>query len=518
MGRQKSVAALALIAIFAFSGLAWAAPEKGGVLRFAMIDEPPSLDQQMVTSDLGTMIAQHMFEGLYCFNSKYEAAPLLAQGEEILEDGKVIVITLREGVKFHNGKVMDAEDVLASLNRWGKVGTRGPVLFNNIEKIEAVGKNQIKMTLKQPFAPWKNLLAFTNGGPVIYPKDIADTADKNFIPADQYVGTGPYKFAEHNPGRYISLVRFDDYSSRTEPEDGYFGKRVALFDELRFIPVPDVGTRVNGVKAGDYDYAEQIPGDLYDSLKDDSSVKITVSQGATQVFLFVNTSVGIFKDNFKLRQALLAALDMEAAQQATFGPQALWSMSGSLMPSTTPWYSEAGVARYNQANVELAKKLAAEAGYKGEKITYLSTSSYKYMYDFNTVLSQNLSDAGFNIDLQVFDWATLVSKRGDPEQWNLFLTGHGFIPDPSLFTFMSEAYPGWWTTETKRALAKEFSETIDPVKRKEVWEKIQTLVYEEIPIMKSGFHFVYYIYSPKLEGVGESALIWPQFWGIGFKK
>lgn len=483
-----------------------------------MIDEPPSLDQQLVTSDLGTMIAQHIFEGLYCFNSKYEAVPLLAQGEEILDGGKTIVITLREGVKFHNGKIMDAEDVLASLNRWGQFGTRGPVLFGNIEKIETVGKNQIKMSLKQPFAPWKNLLAFTNGGPVIYPKDIAEKADKTFIPADKYVGTGPYKFGEHNPGRYIKLVRFDDYSSRTEPEDGYFGKREALFDELRFIPVPDVGTRINGVKAGDYDYAEQMPGDLYDSLKEDSSIRVTVSQGATELFVFVNSAEGIFKDNFKLRQAVLAALDMEAAQQATFGPKALWSMSGSLMPDTTPWYSEVGVARYNQHNAELAKKLAAEAGYKGEKITYLATTSYKYNYDYSMVLVQNLKDAGFNVDMQIFDWATLVSKRSDPKQWNLFLTAHGFIPDPSLFTFMSEAYPGWWKTEAKRALTKEFSETIDPVKRKAVWEKIQELVYEEVPIMKSGFHFIYYIYSPKLEGVGDSALIWPKFWGVSFKK
>ena len=516
MGRQKL--GLALIFILILSAFASAQPVKGGILRFAMIDEPPSLDQHLVTSDLGTTIAQHIFEGLYCFNSKYEPVPLLAKGEELQNGGKEVLIDLREDVKFHDGKNMDAEDAVASLSRWGRFGTRGPVFFNNVEKIEVVNKYRIKISFKQPFAPWKNLLAFTNGGPVVYPKEIAAKADKTFIPADQYIGTGPYKFAEHNPGRYIKLVRFEDYSSRTEPEDGYFGKREALFDELRFIPVPDVGTRINGVKAGDYDFAEQLPGDLFESLKNDSSVRITVSQGATQLFLFVNTAEGIFKDNFKLRQAVLAALDMEAAQEATFGPRALWSMSGSLMPETTPWYSASGTERYNQRNAELAKKLAEEAGYKGEKITYLCTTSYKYNYDYSMVLVQNLKDAGFNIDLQIFDWATLVSKRSDPKQWNLFLTAHGFIPEPSLFTFMSEAYPGWWTTESKKKLAQEFSETIDPEKRKEVWGKIQTLVYEEVPIMKSGFHFIYYLYSPKLAGIGDSALIWPKFWGVGFQK
>jgi peptide/nickel transport system substrate-binding protein len=188
------------------------------------------------------------------------------------------------------------------------------------------------------------------------------------------------------------------------------------------------------------------------------------------------------------------------------------------MPDTTPWYSEAGIKNYNKHSAEEAKKLAQEAGYKGETIRYMATTSYQYSYDYSTVMAQNLRDAGFDIDLQIYDWATLVSKRADPEQWDLFLTAHGFIPEPALFTFMSEVYPGWWKTERKQSLAKEFSETMEPGKRKEVWEKIQSLVYEEVPVMKSGFHYVYFLYSPKVEGVGDSSLIWPKFWGVGFGK
>lgn len=516
MGKWKSAIALLFVLVFAVG--ACAAPRKGGVLRFAIIDEPPSLDQQLVTSDLGTMIAQHIFEGLYCFNSKYEPMPLLVESEEIKDNGKIVVLKLRKNVKFHNGKLLDADDVIASLSRWSKFGTRGPVLFGNIEKMVRLDNHSIQLNFKQPYAPWKNLLAFTNGGPVIYPKEVAQKADKGFIPPSAYIGTGPYKFAEHNPGRYISLKRFDEYVSRTEPADGYFGKREALLDELRFIPVPDVGTRMNGVKAGDYDYAEQMPGDLYDTLKADSTVRTIVSKGATQLFVFANSANGILKDNFKLRQALLTAMNMEAAQAATFGPKALWSMSGSIMPEGTPWFSKAGIRNYNANNIEEAKRLAKEAGYKGETIRYMATTSYQYNYDFSMVLTQNLRDAGFNVDLQIYDWATLVSKRADPKEWDLFLTAHGFIPDPSLFTFMSAAYPGWWKTEQKQALDKLFSETIDPAKRKQIWEQIQTLVYEQVPVMKSGFHYTYYLASPKIEGAEGSALIWPKFWGVGFKK
>ena len=69
----------------------------------------------------------------------------------------------------------------------------------------------------------------------------------------------------------------------------------------------------------------------------------------------------------------------------------------------------------------------------------------------------------------------------------------------------------------KRALAKEFSATMDDAARKLVWDKIQALVYEEVPVVKTGDHFTYDIYSPKLDGLSASSLIWPKFWGVGFK-
>ncbi|MDR3165757.1 MAG: ABC transporter substrate-binding protein, partial [Synergistaceae bacterium] len=264
---KKIVASLLVLALAMsmFSGVASAS----GVIKVAVIDEPPTLDQHVTTSDLATMIAQHIFEGLYTFDSKYSPVPMLVKSEEIRDAGKIVALSLREGVKFHDGSDFDAEDALASLKRWGEHGSRGSILFNNLEKIEATGKLELTLTFKEPFAPWKNLLAFINGGPIIYPKEIIEGADKTPLDPSKYIGTGPYKFAERNVGRYIKLVRYDDYAARTESPDGYAGKREAILDEIQFIPVPDAGTRLNGVKAGDYDYAEQMLGDLFDSLKED---------------------------------------------------------------------------------------------------------------------------------------------------------------------------------------------------------------------------------------------------------
>ena len=83
---------------------------------------------------------------------------------------------------------------------------------------------------------------------------------------------------------------------------------------------------------------------------------------------------------------------------------------------------------------------------------------------------------------------------------------------------MSEAYPGWWATDTKKALTADFVKTLDEKARKETWDKIQGLIYEEVPVIKTGDHFTYDIYSPKVEGLSASSLIWPKFWGVWLKK
>ena len=176
------------------------------------------------------------------------------------DGGKLILIQLRQGVLFHNGKEMTSDDVVASLNRWGKFGARAPALFQQVERVSADGKYGVRIQLKNPFAPWATLLAYANGGPTIFPKEVMENATKEPIAPKDYIGTGPYRFVEWKAGHEIILERFDKYAKRTEKPNGYAGERTAYFDKIIFVPVSDPGTRVNGTKAGEYDYAENIPG------------------------------------------------------------------------------------------------------------------------------------------------------------------------------------------------------------------------------------------------------------------
>lgn len=485
-----------------------------GTMRYASIGEPPSLDQQVGTSDLSTTIAHHIFEGLYTFNGDYAPVPLLASGDTISDDGKTIVISLRDDVTFHNGKHMTSEDVVASLNRWGEFGSRGGLLFANVESVEATGEYEVTLKLTAPFGPWKNLLGFINGGAAIYPSEIVADAGGEPIAPENYIGTGPYKFVEWRPNRHIELARFEDYTSPPGDADGYGGARNAEFDTLQFVPVPDVGTRVSGLRAGDYDYAESIPGDLFEELDADEGVRTILNGGPIFGLVFMNSKEGPLKENFALRRAIQTAIDKVPALQVAIGPEKLWRANGSFLPEGNVWYTDSGIDNFSRGDAEAARAMAEEAGYAGEPIKLMVSTNYPFHYDSAVVYTKQLAEAGFNIDLQVYDWATLIQKRAQPDQWDLFVTHHGFVPDPILISVLNENYPGWWSTPEITELKAAFTATADPAKRQEIWADIQGLIYEQVPTMKTGDVYTYNIASPELEGLESSTLVWPHFWNV----
>ena len=485
-----------------------------GTLRYATVGEPPSLDQHVVTSDLATTIAHHVFEGLYTFDGNYEPQPLLATGETVSADGTTITIQLREGVTFHDGQPMTSADVVASLKRWGEHGSRGKLLFANISDVSAAGSHAVTLTFTTPFGPWKNLMAFINGGPAIYPERVAAAAGSAPIDVSDYIGTGPYRFGEWRPNRYVELVRFDGYAGPSGDASGYAGERVANFDTLRFIPVPDPGTRVSGLMAGDYDYAESIPSDLFDSLDADPAVEVVLNGGPIFGLVFMNSKAGPLQDNFTLRQAIQAALNKEDALRVSIGPEKLWRANGSFLPQGNFWYSDAGVASFSEGDAEKAHGLAEQAGYDGTPIKFLVSTNYAFHYDQAVVFTRQLLEAGINVQMVVVDWATLIQKRSQPDQWDLFFTHHGFVPDPILISVMNDNYPGWWTAAEKQELASAFTVTNDPEDRKATWDRIQELIYLQVPTMKTGDVYTYNIASPALSGIEATTLIWPHFWGV----
>ena len=158
--------------------------------------------------------------------------------------------------------------------------------------------------------------------------------------------------------------------------------------------------------------------------------------------------------------------------------------------------------------------MAKEAGYDGTPIKLLVSTNYKTHYDQALVFNKHLSDAGFKIEMVVVDWATLLQKRAQPDQWDMFVTHHGNVPDPILITALNDSYPGWWQTAEKKAAKDKFIGTADVSVRLKAWSELQGLMYEQVPAIKVGDVYSYNIASPKLKGLAEATVIWPHFWGV----
>ncbi|PYN39908.1 MAG: peptide ABC transporter, partial [Candidatus Rokuibacteriota bacterium] len=118
--RKYVLLALATLALVTGSALTAEAQKKGGILKVGNLGEPPSLDAHWTTASITETLTNHIYEGLYSLDSSNRPIPMLAESHTVSKDGLVYTFKLRQGVKFHNGKEMTSEDVVASLARWGK--------------------------------------------------------------------------------------------------------------------------------------------------------------------------------------------------------------------------------------------------------------------------------------------------------------------------------------------------------------------------------------------------------------
>jgi peptide/nickel transport system substrate-binding protein len=489
-------------------------PRMGGVFKAAMIGEPPSLDLHWTTAVITQQITWHIYETLYTSDRSFNPIPMLAEGHTVTDGGRRYTIRLRRGVRFHTGKEMTSADVVASLNRWGKMASPGKALFRNIEAVEARDPSTVVIHLKAPSGSLLSGLGRANNGPAIYPKDVIDAAGDK--PLAQFIGTGPYRFVEHRPDRHIKLARFADYSARTEAPDGYGGRRTAYFDEILFIPVPDVAVRLAGVETGEYHYAQQIKQDQYDRIKGLPALVPSVVKPYGWATAVINHKHGLLTDR-RLRQAFQAALDAEPIMAAGFGNKEFFRLDPGLQfVEQTLWHSRAGAALYNQKDRAKAARLLKEAGYAGQPVRWITTREYEWMYKNALVAKQQLEEAGFKIDLQVVDWATLVQRRNKPELYEVFSTGFTFNQDPAFATAVQCEWPGFWCQEEKNRLMDAILVETDQARRRAMWERVQTIFYEDVGRIKFGDYFNLEVLRKEVKGFRSAPELF--FWNAWLEK
>jgi peptide/nickel transport system substrate-binding protein len=507
---MKLILALALSLVAVTPVHAQEQPRTGGVLKAAMIGEPPSLDLHWTTAVITQQITWHVYESLFTYDKNYSPIPMLADSYTVADGGRRYTIKLRQGVKFHNGKEMTSADVVPSLKRWGKMATPGKAVFKFVEAVEATGPYEVVIHMKEPSAALLDGLARPNNAAAIYPKEVIDAAGEAQV--KEFIGTGPYRFVEHKPDRHIKLARFKEYVARQEPPDGFGGKRTAYLDEILFMPVPDVTVRLAGVETGEYHLGQQIKQDQYDRIKTMRDVQALVVRPSGWSTAVLNHKQGLMTDK-RLRQAVQAALDMEAIMAAGFGHKEFYRLDPGLMyPEQPQWHSKVSAELYNQKNKAKAQKLLKDAGYTGQPVRWVTTKEYEWMYKNALVAKQQLEEAGFKIDLQVVDWATLVQRRNKPELWDIFSTGFTFGPEPALITSVQCNWPGWWCLEEKERALDALAKEIDPKKRRAQLERVQQLFYEDVGRIKFGDYFSLEVVRKDVRNF--PALPWLAFWNV----
>jgi len=499
----------AAIACSAFGTPFGAEAKPAGVLTVAIIGEPPSLDVMSTTVDLVSTISQHIFETLYTFDAQWKPTPLLAAAPPVIsDDGKVYLIKLRKDVKFHDGATMTVADVQASLERWMKTSPRGKQVAAILDSLSAPDDSTIRIALKQNYAPLMSLLAFNNGAAVVMPKALAT----NEGPLKEFIGTGPFKLLEHKPDQYIRLAAFADYTSAPGAASGYAGKREAEVEELRFVVTPNAVTRVDSVLSGQVLYADSLPTEMLGRLKGQDTVKPVIIKPFAWPFMIMNNKSAL-TGNVDLRRAMQSALSLPDMLMAAFGDPQFFAVKGPFYDKDTPFFSEAGAR--GAADPKKAADLLKKAGYKGQPIRIMTSTQYDFLYKMSLVAQQNLQDAGFTVDLQVLDWATLVQRRNDPNAWDALFTFHTFVPEPSLITILNPTYAGWWDTPEKNQALAVFNGEPDPAKRAAAWGQLQAVFFDQVPTIKVGDFYSLAAASSKLTGL--VAAPWPFFWNVSVK-
>lgn len=467
-------------------------------LRIAYDTNPPTMDPHVSTAFSTMDFTSPIFESLLAMNENYEPVPMLAESFSVSEDEKTVTFTLRKGVKFHNGKEMVAEDVVASMNRWKELSIMGKANLADATFVE-VDSYTVELQLPSP-AP---LILSVVGNPMqfagIMPKEIIENAPVEGV--KEYIGTGPYKVAEWVESQSLHLQKFEDYQPVDTPSSGLSGKKEALVDDVYLEIVTDATTRVSGLQTGQYDIALNLPYDNAEQIKMNDDIEV-LAKDYGFIGLFFNKKEGVFAD-LKTRQAVNAALNMEEILMAAYTDPEYYTYEHALAsPSQVQWYTDAGKNQYNQHDIEKAKQLLAESNYNGEEIVFLVTRAYETHYNAAVVIQKQLEKIGMNVKLDVYDWATLLEHRSNPEAWDLFGSGFIFEATPINYVFLhsQNEYAGWTNSPEIDQLIDQIKVTQSADERLALFGELQEEVWNYLPYIRYGNYKPLHAMQNNVEG------------------
>jgi peptide/nickel transport system substrate-binding protein len=482
----------------------------------------PGFTTAYITRDHGYMV----YDTLLATDANFKVQPQMADWN-VSDDKLTYTFTLRDGLKWHDGTAVTAEDCVASLKRWGKVDSMGQKLMDFTASIEAPDAKTITLKLKEPYGlVLESIAKMSSYVPFMMPKRLAETPPDKPIP--EQIGSGPFKFvqSEFQPGVKAVYEKNRDYIPRKEPPSWTAGGKIAKVDRVEWITMPDAQTAVNALQSGDIDFLEITPWDLLPMLEANKEIKVEVlNKLGYQAIGRMNFLHPPF-DNPKIRRAALMAVNQKDFMDAMVGNDKYFVLCGALFVCGTPLETGAGSDVLVKGNgMAEAKKLLKDAGYDGTPVVLMAPTDVVTLKTQPIVAAQLLRQAGFTVNVQAMDWQSVVSRRGSqkpPQEggWNLFFTNviaaDLMNPIVNLQVNGKGKKGGWfgWPDDAKiEALRDSFARSSSPDEQKKIATEIQTEAYDQVIYIPVGQYRVAASWRKSLSGVLEGPAT-PVFWNV----
>lgn len=376
-------------------------PVKGGEITVGIAqDLDDSLDPHQTVAAGTREVLFNIFEGLVKPNSDGEMIPAVAEKYTLSEDGTTYTFTLREGVKFHNGQTVTAEDVVYSINRCAAVpeGQEKPLVaaFSAVKSVEALDEKTVAVTIAQ-----RDLEFISYMTAAIIP---ADYENQDTAP----VGTGPFRFVSRTPQQDFVMERFEDYWGAP-----------AWLDKVTYKICENADALVMNLNGGSIDLCAHLTSAQASQLNQNFQV-LEGTMNLVQA-IYLNNQAKPF-DNQLVRQALCYAIDRQGIMDMVADGHGT-AVGSSIYPAFTKYFLPELVDKYPHS-VEKAKELLAQAGYpNGFDMTISVPNNYQPHMDTAEVVAEQLREAGIRVTIQPVEWSTWLDTIYNGRQFQATVVG-----------------------------------------------------------------------------------------------
>ena len=457
--------------------------------------QPESLDPQIATDSIMAEITLPVYETLLAADAELQPQPMLAESFERSADGLEYTFRLREGVQFQDGSALDADDVVASMNRWDRVSIAAQEAFAGAEWTK-VDDLTVKLTV--PSASFLHLLYLSNvttAYAAIMPSEVIDKVGEEPISdVADIIGTGPYRLASWDADREIVIEKWDDYQSRDEASSGFAGAKHASLDKVVFNFVSDASTRAMGIQSGQYDATTELPFDSLDQFSNDPNLVLDTYLVGPINLVYSDDPASPFS-NVTNRQAVNTALDRDPIMLAAVGSEELYDLVHHNMTREQQaiWDTEVGKDGFNVHDAAQAKEMLAEGGYTGEPITLLANKDYTEAYNSAVVVAEQLKAIGMDVTLDAYEWGAFSEKwREARDEWDLVVFPFSTEVDPTQTIGFLPDRAGYFDGPELQSLLTRFRAAPTQADASAIYDDMQAYVEKTRPMSRIGdAHNVY---------------------------